>query len=292
MAIKLAFSTVACPEWTLEEVARKAQEMGYAGVELRTLGAGSTALASDPALTDPAKAAGIFKATGIEPVCLSTSIALNHKSESDARAAAWEAQEAIQLAAAIGCSFVRLFGYEVKPGDSRQSAMQTIAHYVSTLLDQAGRLGVQVLLENGGSFNKAKEWWWLFNIVDNPMLGLCWNVANAAAGGEPPSVSVPTLNQRIRLAKVKDTLVGEGSGFVPLGEGTVGVQHFVRRLIGIGYDGYITVEWDRLWLPSLAPAEEYLPDAKKRLDDMIKQFSNAKDTLQPKPNGPTVAKAR
>lgn len=292
MPIKLAFSTVACPEWTLEEVARKAQEMGYPGVELRTLGAGSTTLASDPALTDPAKASRIFKDAGIEPVCLSTSIAINHKSESDSRAAAWEALESLRLAASIGCSFVRFFGYEVKPGDSRQSAMQSIAHYVGTLLDEAGRLGVQVLLENGGSFNKAKEWWWLFNIVDHPMLGLCWNVANAAADGEPPSVSVPTLNQRIRLAKVKDTLVGEGSGFVPLGEGTVGIPHFVRRLIGIGYEGYITVEWDRAWLPSLAPADEYLPDAKKRLDDMIKQFSNARDTLRPKPNGPTVAKAR
>jgi sugar phosphate isomerase/epimerase len=266
--------------------------MGYQGVELRTLGAGSAALASDPALTDPAKIAQVFQAFGVEPVCLSTSIALNHTDQSDARAAEWEAREAIQLAGKIGCAYVRFFGYEVKPGDSRQSAMQRIARQVGSLLDEAGRLGVQVLLENGGSFNKAKEWWWLFNLVDHPMLGLCWNVANASADGEPPSVSVPTLHQRIRLAKVKDTLVGEGSGFVPLGEGTVGIPHFVRRLIGIGYNGYITAEWDRLWLPSLAPAEEYLPDAKKRLDDMIKQFSNAQDSLTPRPNGPTVAKAK
>lgn len=292
MAIKLAFSTVACPDWTLEEVARKAQEMGYQGVELRTLGAGGSSLASDPALTDPQKAGKILKAFGIEPVCLSTSVALNHRAESASRAAGWEAQNYVDMAVALGCPFVRFFGYEVKPGDSRQAAMQRIADRVGLLVDYAGEKGVTVLLENAGSFNKAKEWWWLFNLVDHPMLGLCWNVANAAAAGESPSISVPVLNQRIRLAKVKDTVVGEGSGFVPLGEGTVGIDQFIRRLLGIGYEGYVSVEWDRAWLPSLAPAEEYLPDAAKRLKAMIEKYANAQNALQPKANGPSVVAAK
>lgn len=292
MPIKLAFSTVACPEWTLEDAARRAQEMGYQGVELRTLGPAGGAIASDPALTEPSKTAGIFKAFGVEPVCLSTSIAFNHRDGSEGRAALKDARRAIDLAGGIGCAYVRFFGYEVKPGDNRQSAMRRIAERVSTLLDYAADRGVQVLLENAGSFNKAKEWWWLFNLVEHPMLGLCWNVANAAAAGEPSSVSVPTLNHRIRLAKVKDTVVGEGSGFVPLGEGTVGIDHFIRRLLGIGFDGYVTVEHDRAWLPSLAPAEEYLPDALTRLKAMIEKYANAQDSLRPKPNGPSVAKAR
>jgi sugar phosphate isomerase/epimerase len=297
MAIKLAFSTVACPDWTLEDVARRAQEMGYQGVELRTLGANSGGsasggIAADPALTDPAKVAGVFKAFGVEPVCLSTSVAFNHRSVSDGRAALRDARQSIDLASAIGCAYVRFFGYEVKPGDSRQSAMQRIAERVTTLLDYAADRGVQVLLENAGSFNTAKEWWWLFNLVEHPMLGLCWNVANAAGAGEPPSVSVPTLNHRIVLGKVKDTVVGEGSGFVPLGEGTVGVDHFVRRLLGIGFDGYISVEHDRAWLTSLAPAEEYLPDALTRLKAMIEKYSNAQDSLRPKANGPSVVKAK
>src|SRR5688500_324809 len=170
MPIKLAFSTVACPEWTLEEVARKAQGMGYQGVELRTLGPGASALASDPALTDPDKIGRIFKAFGVEPVCLSTSVAFNHKDESAGRAAVWEAQAYVDMAAQIGCPYVRFFGYEVKPGDSRQGAMQRIAGRIGQLLEHAGDRGVQVLLENAGSFNTAKEWWWLFNLVDHPML--------------------------------------------------------------------------------------------------------------------------
>ena len=87
MPIKLAFSTTACPEWTIEDAARKAQEMGYQGVELRTLGGGSTSLACDPALSDPDKIRKAFNAFGVEPVCLSTSVAFNHRDDSDTRAA-------------------------------------------------------------------------------------------------------------------------------------------------------------------------------------------------------------
>ncbi len=46
MAIKLAFSTVACPDWTLSQVVDRASEMGYQGVELRTLGPGGSAAAA------------------------------------------------------------------------------------------------------------------------------------------------------------------------------------------------------------------------------------------------------
>jgi len=171
----------------------------------------------------------------------------------------------MELASEIGCEAVRVFGGEVPAGENRQSVIGRIAGHVVEIADDAAKLGVQILFENTGNFAKAKEWWWLLNVVDHPMVGLCWNVANAAAAGEPANVSVPMLNSRIRLAKVKDTKVGDGSGFVPLGEGTVGVEQFVQRLLGIGYEGYLSVEWDRLWLPSLAPGSEYLPDAHKRL---------------------------
>ena len=277
MAIKLAFSTVACPDWTIEKVAKQAAEMGYQGVELRTLGAGGGQLASDPALGDPAKTRDTLQASGIEPVCLSTSLALHHKDSTATKESHWQVKSSLELAAAIGCKAVRVFGYDIATGESRHSAIQRIAEHVTPLADAAGALGVQLLFENIGSIAKGKEWWWLLNVVDNPMVGLCWNVANAAAAGEPSSVSVSMLNSRIRLAKVKDTRIGEGSGFVPLGEGTVGIEPFIKRLLGIGYEGYVSVEWDRLWLPALTPAEEYLPDAHQRIKGWLDAVAEAEE---------------
>lgn len=275
MAIKLAFSTVACPDWTTDEVARRAAEMGYQGVELRTLGDGSSMLSSDPALTDTAKVVEAYRKANIEPMCLSTSIALHHKNDTESRKAMKQAREAIDLAAALGCPYVRLFGHEVRPGDNRRATIIRIAQRASELADKAGEQGVQVLLENAGSYNTAKEWWWVFNLISNPMVGMCWNVANAASAGEPPAVSVPNLNSRIRVAKVKDADIGSGSGFVQLGDGSCQIQQFVKRLMGVGFNGYITVEWDRLWLnDALAPADEYLPEAHARLTGWIKAITD------------------
>ena len=275
MAIQLAFSTVACPDWTIEQVVEQAASMGYQGVELRTLGPGGGGLASDPALSDPTKISQIFKAHGVEPVCLSTSVALHHKDTSSATAAHWQVWRDLEAAAAMGCRFVRVFGSNVDPGETLQSVLGRIADRVAPLAAKAGDVGVQLLLENSGTLATAKAWWWLMDLIDHPMVALSWNVANAAAAGESPIVSVPTLNSRIRLAKVKDTQLGQGSGYVPLGEGTVGIEPFVKRLLGIGFDGFISVEWDRLWLPSLPPADEYLPQARHLLTTWLDSFAEA-----------------
>ena len=55
-----------------------------------------------------------------------------------------------------------------------------------------------LLIENAGGFATAKQWWWLLNLVDHPRVGLVWNAANAAAAGEPASVSVPIREVLIR----------------------------------------------------------------------------------------------
>jgi sugar phosphate isomerase/epimerase len=308
MSIKLAFSNIACPDWTIDKIASEASGMGYQGIELRTFGAGSGALTSDPALGNPAKIASTLKDAGLEPVCLSTSVALHHKRAGEAKRAAQEACDSLELAAELGCGKVRLFGNRMRPGQNRESALQTIATRVVPLIERATELGVEILFENAGSFNRAKLWWWLTNLVDHPMLGICWNVASAAAAGEPPSVSVPCLNHRIHLAKVKDAQLGEGLGFVQIGDGTVQVAQFVKRLLGIGYNGYISVEWDRLWLPGLAPAEEALPEAAKRVrawldeaaapakgfsdsEPMNKELKKLLDEAKKKKGAPAVAAA-
>ena len=277
MSVKLAFSTVTCPDWTLAKVAEQAEALGFDGVELRTLGAGESDLACDPALTDPQKVSDIFRSSGMEPICLSTSTSLHHRNKSAATAAHRQVIKDLDLASLIGCSFVRIFVYDAGPGEDRRSVIQRAAKSALPLAERAGELGVQLLFENAGSFTAAKHWWWLLNQVDHPMLGLLWNVANAAASGESSAVSVPTLNSRIQMAKVKDTMVGEGSGFVPLGEGTVGIEAFIKQLLGVGYSGYLTVEWDRVWLPSLTPAEEYLPQALERIKGWLEDIQKSEE---------------
>ena len=48
--MKLAFSTLGCPEWDLDTIIRAARKYGYDGIELRAL-AGSLDLLSSAELT-------------------------------------------------------------------------------------------------------------------------------------------------------------------------------------------------------------------------------------------------
>jgi sugar phosphate isomerase/epimerase len=91
-------------------------------------------------------------------------------------------------------------------------------------------------------------------------------VFNAALVGETPYLSVPTLNSKIHYCQVKDAKLGAlGATYCKLGEGDVPVQKFISRLRGIGFDGYVTVEWEKAWLPNIAEPEEVLPDAATKL---------------------------
>ena len=69
-------------------------------------------------------------------------------------------------------------------------------------------------------------------------VGVCWDLFNAVQIGEPPSVSVPVLNSKIQYVQVQDATIGAlGATYCKLGEGEVPVEKFIRRLLGIGYDG-------------------------------------------------------
>jgi hypothetical protein len=48
------------------------------------------------------------------------------------------------------------------------------------------------------------------------------------------------------------------------------VQKLLIRLLGIGYDGWVSMEWDKAWLPGLAEPEEILPDSIKKLREWTK----------------------
>jgi len=90
-----------------------------------------------------------------------------------------------------------------------------------------------------------------------------WGVG---AWRESPYFSVPVLNSKIAYTQVKDATLGPlGATYCKLGEGAVPVEKFITRLKGVGYTGYVTVEWEKAWLPNIAEPEEILPDAVQKL---------------------------
>ena len=142
-----------------------------------------------------------------------------------------------------------------------------MARWMLPLADAAADRGVLIVIENLLSFRNAKELWLVLEMINHPAVAACWDVLNAALIGEVPSVSVPTLNSRIQYVQVKDASLGPlGATYTKLGEGNVKLQDLLRRLMGIGYEGWVCFEWEKAWLPNLAgEPEDMLPDAVRKL---------------------------
>jgi len=290
--MKFAFSTLSAPKWDFATIASKAKEFGYDGVEIRGFLNESILTASNPFLSDPSKVTGIFQAAGIEIACLASSVAMTGHRRKDKLIAA-DLLRYLDLAEKLHCSIVKISDTQVRPGQSRDEAAAELAQWLSPLADYAAQRNITLAIENVLSFRNAKELWVILEMLNHPAVGAAWDLFNAALTGEMPSVSVPTLNNRIQYTQVKDAILGPlGANFCKLGEGNIRVQDFLKRLKGIGYTGWVTFEWEKAWLPNLqGEPEDMLPDAIKKLREWTKPQLEEEPDAKKKPHAAPVAAA-
>lgn len=278
--LRTAYSTVACPDWTLEQAARAAAEFGFRGVELRSAGdGGAGAFACDPAFTDPRKVRSIFDEAGVDisgiasgvrfdapvfPPVLGHVFAARHASVS-------EAKRMIDLAAKCGAGFVRVFAYQIPgapaplvPGDTRWSALRRICARLADVCDHARNRDVRIQIENGGDFASFIDLTKIMDLVASPLLTACYDLSAGTAAGDKPADAVSALGTRISAVRVRDE-----RGGVPcrLGQGEAPVKALIDALNGAGSDAWVTYSWDRAWLPELLGAEQVLPEAARRLNE-------------------------
>jgi sugar phosphate isomerase/epimerase len=283
MPIKLAMSTASCPEATIDQAAALARSIGFQGLELVTLGQDGKSPVSDPAQTEASTTRAALDAAGLEAVCLHSPATLHDRDEARARAAHEQAARALDLAGRLGCPYLCLSAGAVERGEDQDRVIERIALRARVLADLAAQQGVQLLLENTPTLTQARQWWWLLDIVDHPMVGLSWNPAVAAAAGQMPGICVPMLHSRIRLVALADFKPGDPATPVLPGDGAAGAEAMIRRLLGIGFDGYVSLAWDRLHQPELAPAPEALAEAHQRVRGWVDAAAKAMQDAKPKP---------
>src|SRR5215213_9869551 len=271
--MRFAFSTVSCPKWDFETIVSRAREYGYDGVEIRGFLNESLLTSANVFVTAPDMVHDTFERGGVKIACLASSIAMEQGGagwrfwrEGPNAGHAAGLRTFIDTASRLGCPLVKIFDTQVRPGQSRESAGVALGDWLLPLADYAADRDVVIVIENALSFRSAKEMWSILDRLQHPSIACCWDVFNAALIGESPYFSVPVLNSKIAYTQVKDATLGQlGATYCKLGEGDVPVEKFITRLMGVGYNGYVTVEWEKAWLPGLAEPEEILPDAIQKL---------------------------
>ena len=258
-----AFSTIACPDWTLDRAVAFAAEAGFDGLELRTFGHHGSPLLCEPCLTGPTKIRDLFEDEGVRPAALATSIRYDApvvppilgRVFGDFEKPVRQTKQMVEVATSIEAPYVRVFPFELPEGESRRSGVRRIVERLTLAATTARHTGVRLLLENGGSFPLAEDLVELIDRVGGPLVAAAYCPAVAHAAGEDPVAGVRVLGSRLESVKLRDC---DGPTPVPLGAGSIPNRPVVEELERLGYEGWCTIEWDRLWLPKLDPPEHVL----------------------------------
>jgi sugar phosphate isomerase/epimerase len=264
--MKLSFSTLGCPSWSLSQVIDTARSLGYDGIELRFL-EGDDALWSRGELRGNGLAESLrhLRDAGVVVACVDSRSFLHHPQEAARRAAVEDATRMVELAAALGAPGVRLFGDRVQPGADLASTRGWIVEGLAALRDAARPAGVEVWLETHGDFAPGAAARSVLDRVGEGV-GAIWDPANAFSEfGELPEVGAKALGMSIRHVHLKDvkrplppavpfpwTPVLPGTGEFP-----------ARRVLDIledrRYSGFVSFEWEKKWHPEIEEAEMALP---------------------------------
>jgi sugar phosphate isomerase/epimerase len=245
--MKLAFSTLGCPEWGWDDILSAASDLGYSGVEIRGL---SNELFAPSIPEFSAQRIGQTKSSltrlNLKVPCLASACVLGKQAAYDSALA--EGRAYIDKAAAIGAEFVRVMCEDTA---APESAVDTglVKSALTELGAYAAQAGVTVLLETNGWYADSGRMAKLFSEIESSGLGILWDVHHPYRYfGELPRLTTNRIGKWIRYIHIKDSVIDNGkTRYKMLGQGTLPIIDFVSALDDIGYDGWYTLEWIRRW---------------------------------------------
>jgi fatty-acyl-CoA synthase len=261
MNMRIAFTNLACPAWSIEQVIAAAEQYGYDGVELRLLGGD----AIDPARDRVAvlDAVNRCRVAGIDVCALDTSCRFNQPDAAERARQIEEARRWIALAQEARVAVLRVFGGADEAGASPEDGNSWVAEGLNALAGDAEAAAVRVALETHDAFSAASRVAQVLAQAPSPAIGALWDSHHPYRAGESPQQVLDLLGPRLVHAHVKDARRhapgSEEWDLVLLGEGEVPVREMLRALARHGYGGWVAVEWEKKWHPEIAEPEVALP---------------------------------
>jgi sugar phosphate isomerase/epimerase len=275
--MKLAFSTLGCPDWDLPQVISGARKYRFDGIELRAL-SGSLDLpgCDEFAAEHIATTRDYLKREGIEICCVDTSCSFHSVDASERADQVNMALVHADLAAKLGAPLIRVFPDQIQPGAQRDPTREWIAECLHAV---AKRLpdGVDVALETHGDFANAEAAAEIVKLANDLRVKIIWDVANSVAAGdmiEHAGRVVQPYLAHIHLRDAKPVTASEHWLPVLAGNGLVSFSKALAVIRELNYDGYVSFEWEKYWRPEIEAPEVALPDFINAIHKLVEDRSD------------------
>lgn len=175
----------------------------------------------------------------------------------------------------LGAKYIRIYGGNLTAGDTDhlEERWAKLVESLRELGDKAAAKGVTLVVEN--HFNtmavSAKQGAKLMQDVDHPAVRILYDQANLTfTENEDYEEAIRTQQQYVAYMHVKDLVFKEGVAFTSsdvahpkeeernvytriVGEGVLKWPEILRMVKACGYDGWLSLEYERRWHPDDIP---------------------------------------
>ncbi|MCY0874664.1 MAG: sugar phosphate isomerase/epimerase [Firmicutes bacterium] len=257
--MRIAFSNLACPEWSIEQVAEHGAQYGYAGVELRLYD--GSVVQADMADQERARIRAACDQSGLTLIGIGASTRFTSPDRTERMQQEETLIQYVELAHDLGASFVRTFGGDFTQ-ETKEESLSRVSDSLARVAAHVAGSGVQVLLETHDGFSHSSAVAEVLRRAEGgKTLGAIWDLHHPVRMGESVAYTYEQLSAYLRHVHIKDAIRDGVGGWtlVPLGTGDVPVRDIMQTLQAAHYESWLTVEWERAWHMELAVAQTALP---------------------------------
>lgn len=252
--MKLCFSTLGCWDYTLKDIISLAKNYGIEHVEIRGInGVLENKDIPEFFAENAEKTKKMFADAKIAPRVLGASCAFHNPARY--RENIETAKSDILIAERMGIPYVRFFGNSVM--DNKDACIACVSSSFAELADFAKAHGVTALLEIHGDFNTIETLTpVLVALRKKNGFGLIWDIGSSdIVYRENWLPFYELIRPFIKHVHLKDQ---NGEELTLPGEGSIPIVPIVKRLIADGYDGCLSLEWEKRWHPEIGNIEPAL----------------------------------
>lgn len=146
----------------------------------------------------------------------------------------------LDAALEVGCRRVSFTG----AGRGKEGGLEAILTVLQEVAPAAEEKDVLICLENheGNNLENIDDYARIFDVIDSTHVGICLDTGHFDAAGVDMDALIDRFELRINHIHLKENKGFGRKEFVRFGQGTTDNFHVVDRMLGLGYEGFLTVE--------------------------------------------------